>query len=78
MQTIETKCQKRLEFETAAIQKQIPKKPINIERKIAMASCPVCCYDFPDMGGDDSPCGEVEKYDYCPNCGQRIDWSWEP
>lgn len=61
----------------SAMEKQIPKAPVEyriLEGKIEMARCPRCNYDFPDIGGINEYYGEVEQYDYCPYCGQRIDW----
>lgn len=56
------------------IEKQIPKKP-NIDIGYDMEGnawnnwCCPCCLDTHLL--DD------EEYDYCPNCGQRIDWGNE-
>lgn len=61
-----------------AVEKQIPKNPVGIKiilKHIESANCPRCNYDFPDIGGANEYYGEVEQYNYCPNCGQRIDWN---
>ena len=47
-----------------ALEKQIPKKPITDDRYI-MYICP-CCNDFIKV-----------SHNYCPNCGQELDWSDE-
>ena len=64
-----------LKVAVKALEKQIPKKP-NIwgdgyadgEMIYDMYDCPNCekSYEI-----------DCEKYDYCPACGQRIDWSEE-
>ena len=61
-----------------AIGKATPKKPVNFKfcnPYLESATCPTCKYDFPDIGGINESYGEVEQYDYCPKCRQRIDWS---
>lgn len=71
-------CRKWEEWIQYLIQKSTPKKPIGLKivfKHIESASCPRCNYDFPDIGGVNEFYGEVEQYDYCPNCGQRIDWN---
>ena len=47
-----------------AIEKQIPKKPKTDDRYV-MYICP-CCNDFIKV-----------SHNYCPNCGQELDWSDE-
>ena len=47
-----------------ALEKQIPKKPKTDDRYI-MYICP-CCNDFIKV-----------SHNYCPNCGQELDWSDE-
>ena len=47
-----------------ALEKQIPKKPITDDRYI-MYICPRC-NDFIKV-----------SHNYCPNCGQELDWSDE-
>lgn len=61
-----------------AIEKATPMKPDNFKfcnPYLASAACPRCKYNFPDIGGINESYGEVEQYNYCPECGQRIDWS---
>lgn len=48
-----------------AREKQIPKKPDFTEDK-TFALCPCC-----------NGKGLLDKQKYCPNCGQKIDWSGE-
>jgi rubrerythrin len=51
-----------------ALEKQIPKKLIFIKQKyIETYLCPNC-NDFFDY---------AEKFNYCPNCGQRLNWKDE-
>lgn len=49
-----------------ALEKQIPHKPMKynglLDSVVGICNCKVCLY---------------EKSDYCPNCGQRIDWGSE-
>lgn len=61
--------------------RDIPMKPINVKKwrekgdeTISDAECPQCGEPFPDIGGVAEAYGEVEKYPYCPWCGQKIDW----
>lgn len=58
-----------------AAEKQIPKKPLfegdgywRGELVYDIWVCPNCDAEF-EM--------ETDKYNYCPNCGQGIDWSEE-
>ena len=50
-----------------ALEKQIPKKPVDYEE------CGVTRYKT----GRCSCCGEfvIQHYKHCPECGQAIDWS---
>ena len=51
-------------FETAieALEKQIPKKP----KDDGWLYCPICGRDV-----------LMDRFDYCPDCGQALDWSDE-
>lgn len=51
------------EMATEALEKQMPKKPINDK-------CENCGEDVRNWTGDDN-------FKYCPNCGKRIDWGNE-
>lgn len=42
------------------LSKRIPKKTLTAKDK---SICPCCCFQL------------LNKYRYCPNCGQAIDWS---
>lgn len=67
--------QKRAEALDVAIQaleKQIPKKPI--ENDTNSFDCPCCKYDLKTDTGN--PFGDY-FLSYCDNCGQKIDWSDE-
>lgn len=56
-----------------ALEKQIPKKPdlegdgyADGEMVYDIWICPACGEKYEV---------ECDRYDYCPNCGQRIDWT---
>ena len=58
-----------------AVEKQIPKKPINVydhylaetnEYNYTTAECPCC--------GEDFAIDEYYRVNFCPNCGQKLDW----
>lgn len=53
------KCEESIKMAIQALEKQIPKKPID---KLMYLECPSCG----DVGIED--CG------YCPCCGQALDW----
>lgn len=50
-----------------ALEKQIPKKPIRGE--YGHAECAVCGSIL------ESFCGDLEKYPFCSECGQSLDWT---
>lgn len=56
----------------AALEKRIPKKPI--ENDTNSFDCPCCKYDLKTDTGN--PFGDYFLR-YCDNCGQMIDWSDE-
>ena len=60
-------------FKTAieALDKQIPKKPINEE---CYYICP-CCRDDLGVSDDDIFIYELSMPKYCSNCGCVLDWS---
>ena len=49
-----------------ALEKQIPKKPTR--GKYGHSECACCGWIV------ESFCGDLEKYPFCPKCGQAIDW----
>ena len=53
------------ELAIEALEKQIPKKPVG---EWYLLACPIC-----NGVVDEHECNY--KFDYCPNCGQKIDWS---
>ena len=63
---------KSLDIAISAIEKQIPKKPINVEKHYY--ECPCCEHD---LGVSDDDIFVYENYRpmYCLNCGQALDWS---
>ena len=60
-------------FETAieALEKQIPKKPINEE---CYYICPRCRDDL-GVSDDDIFIYELSMSKYCSNCGCKLDWT---
>ena len=61
-----------LKLAISALEKQIPKKPkVPIDTWV----CPDCGRDveYQVMLGENILFGG--QYNYCPNCGQKIDWS---
>ena len=62
-------------FETAlnALEKQIPKKPINEECYYICS----CCRDDLGVSDDDIFIYELSMPKYCSNCGCVLDWSEE-
>ena len=63
-----------LQIALEVINKQIPKEPIFTTD--GDYDCPVCSGEVSMHTFDCS--GVTEHYhDYCPNCGQKIDWSEE-
>ena len=61
-------------FEEAikALEKQIPEKPINVEKHYYR--CP-CCKQVLDVSDDDIFVYENLTPMYCSKCGQALDWS---
>lgn len=69
-----------IKIATTALEKQIPKKPLlqdvydkNNKLLDYLYNCPIChmfiCYA--------TELGIEERFAYCPNCGQAIDWEVE-
>lgn len=54
-----------IEMAKSALEKQIPKKPIEARRWLYDNGliCPVCSCSIYKL-----------SFSYCPNCGQKIDW----
>lgn len=59
------------ETATAALEKQIPKKPLRVEKSIYY-NCPVCgqCCGYVDCLSRDTP-------KFCIECGQALKWESE-
>lgn len=51
-----------------ALKKQIPKKSIHYHH------CPSCENGLPAEKITDEYCSCCFKWDYCPKCGQRLEW----
>lgn len=62
---------KALHLAMAALQKQIPKKPVPI---IGKYTGTIVSYKCPDCGARDLGNGEFQ-YNCCEHCGQALDWS---
>lgn len=60
---------KALDIAIKSLEKQISKKVIYEDDEQDFIRCPNCNYELADM--DDY---YYEKYNYCPNCGQKIKW----
>lgn len=58
-----------MDMVTEALEKQIPKKPINYD-SIPHSRCPVCNNSIKVFK-------DAHEYHYCLYCGQAIDWSKE-
>lgn len=50
------------------LEKNIAKKPIHNHH------CPSCDEALPIKGITDDYCSECFNWNYCPNCGQKLDW----
>lgn len=61
-----------IKIATSAIKKQIPKKPINVEKHYY--ECPCCKQDL-GVSDDDIFVYKNPIKKYCNNCGQALDWS---
>lgn len=64
---------KSLDIAISAIEKQIPKKPINVEKHYY--KCPCCKQDL-GVSNDDIFVYENPTPMYCPKCGQALDWGY--
>lgn len=52
------------------VERATPKKPSEmVEEETTWLQCPICSYDTMN--------DYLNKYDYCPSCGQALDWSTE-
>lgn len=62
------------EIAISALEKQIPKKPIDIcTPVVTWGRCPICKGELNKLGGRPN---RVFKSDaFCHDCGQAIDWS---
>lgn len=60
-----------IKIAASSIKKQIPKKPINVEKHYY--ECPYCKDDL-GVSADDIFVYEIPTPMYCSNCGQALDW----
>lgn len=57
----------------SALEKQIPKKPIDIcTPVVTWGLCPECKGELNELGS--RPNRVFESNHYCPDCGQALDW----
>lgn len=57
-----------------ALEKQIPKKPIDVcTPVVTWGLCPICKGELNKLGN--RPNRVFESTKYCPDCGQALDWS---
>lgn len=54
------------------VDKETPKKPKNVSEYSSDEWCPNC-HSFNIETRDEE--GSWQKWDYCPDCGQALDWS---
>ena len=54
-----------------ALEKQIPKRAISTYKE--NYKCPTC-ENYIEITDDDLYVYEIEPPEYCPNCGQALDW----
>ena len=66
-------CKTKIVFDMAveALEKQIPKKPYIEEHDYGNAYVCTICETFIHYVDDDD---EHLRFDYCPSCGQKIEW----
>ncbi len=65
---------KALAIAQKAFEKQIPKKPVDVcTPVVTWGLCPVCKGELNKLGG--RPNRVFSNMNYCPDCGQAIDWS---
>ena len=63
-----------LEIAKQALEKQIPKKPLDIcTPVVTWGLCPICKGELNKLGNRPNRVFEGTKY--CPDCGQALDWS---
>lgn len=56
------------------VEKEIPMKPIDIKKPVlTWGLCPVCKGEYRTIGGKPNRVFLSDKY--CPDCGQKLDWS---
>lgn len=56
-----------------ALEKQIPKKPLDICTPcVTWGLCPTCKGELTELGG--RPNRVFVNMAYCPDCGQKLDW----
>lgn len=69
------KCEGSIAYNMAikALEKQIPKKPVEVRNEIV---CPTC-ENYIDITDDDLYVYEIEPPKYCDECGQALDWGEE-
>jgi len=66
-----------MEIAIQALEKQVPKKPNKLTYKFLIDigwkwECPVC---KGAVGENKNAIDYTQEDDYCPSCGQKLDWS---
>lgn len=65
--------EKGLEVLRELVEKETPRKPIEIKYKLFYGwACPHCAHDI-----SNNRKRKHQKVQYCPNCGQKLDWGEE-
>lgn len=60
-----------LNFAIQSLEKQIPKKPIKIDREHFITdNCKTCEKTI----AVENALGSFDKFNYCPECGQKLKW----
>lgn len=64
---------KALAIAQKALEKQIPKKPLDIcTPYVTWGLCPTCKGEMTELGGQ--PNRVFVNMAHCPDCGQKLDW----
>ena len=58
-----------------ALEKQIPKKPSETDAYPHRLYCPNCYFTFCFNKENLDAIKQMQMYNYCPDCGQALDWS---
>lgn len=64
-----------IELAIKVLERQIPKKPTDVRTVIIWGLCPVCKGKLNMLGRQPSRVFKLDNF--CPDCGQALDWSDE-